>query len=155
MREKFKSNFSSNFYQIRKLVKQILQWLTSWKKSTRNSRIWWQVFDNWCQIDDQWKNSCFDQDSIIFGFVQSFYSLLFPVYFFCHNPTWVSELFSTDPAHFKSKGLIQFWNIASPAYFKFLYVQYFFIMIILRSESSPMLNLYFIFWKLLIPKNKS
>ena len=32
---------------------------------------------------------------------------------------WVSEQFSVEPAHFTSKNLIQFWNIASPEYFNF------------------------------------
>ena len=43
--------------------------------------------------------------------------------------TRVAEQFSAKPAHFKSKNLIQFWNIVFPEYFRFLYVQYSFIMI--------------------------
>ena len=67
--------------------------------------------------------------------------------------TWVAEIFSTEQAHFKSKNLFQFSNIVSPECFKFLYEQYFFIIIILMLESSPRLNFYCIVWKLLIPKN--
>ena len=49
--------------------------------------------------------------------------------------TWVSEHFSAETAHFKSKNLIQFWNRASPEYLNILYVHFFFIMNILRSWS--------------------
>ena len=55
------------------------------------------------------------------------------IYSYQISRTWVAELFSAEPAHFKSKNLIQFRNIVSPEYFVFLYVQYFFIMIILMS----------------------
>ena len=33
---------------------------------------------------------------------------------------WVAELFNSEPGHFKSITLIQFWSIVSPEYFKFL-----------------------------------
>ena len=49
----------------------------------------------------------------------------------CKNP--VSEQFSAEPAQFKSKNLIQLRSIASPEYIKFVYLQFFFFVIILRS----------------------
>ena len=64
--------------------------------------------------------------------------------------TSVSEHFSAESAHFKSKNIIQFWHIGSPEKFKLHYVQFFLIMIILRSWSSPRLNLSCIVWKLLM-----
>ena len=46
------------------------------------------------------------------------------------------ENFSAEPARLKSKNFNQFWNISSLEY-KFLYVQFFFIMNILKTLSSP------------------
>ena len=66
----------------------------------------------------------------------------------------VSNHFSADPEHVKSENIIEFWNFAFPENFKFLEVQFFLIMIILRSQISARLNLSCIFWKLLIPQNK-
>ena len=46
--------------------------------------------------------------------------------------TWVAEHFSAEPALFKRKHSIHFRNIEFPEYFKCPYVQFFFIMILLR-----------------------
>ena len=46
---------------------------------------------------------------------------------------WVAEHFTAEPAHFKSKKLFQFLNIASTEYSKFLYERFFLIMTSFRS----------------------
>ena len=65
-----------------------------------------------------------------------------------------TQHFRSKPAFLKSKNFIQFWNIAAPEFFKFLYAQFFFIMIIVKPLSSPMLNLSCLVLKLLMRRSE-